>query len=496
MRKRGKYEAVPQKASAPSRRRKHRGLLQIYVTSLTTLLMCLSMFLGTTMAWFTDTVSSGGNLIQTGVLNVDVYYNSQSLKKTPGLKVFNDAQWKPGEVVIRTLTIKNEGTLDIMYQLGLQKEAGSDSVASEFYVYYKPLDGPTTVSAASVDLTDGWTKAGTLADVFNGTPVVTGKLSQAQTVHYAVAIQMRGNANADAQGKTIQMAVRLNAYQDNIPNEYIGTVEVKTPEDLASALSGGKKTAMTADITITSNLSMASGATLDGGGRTLTANFSTNSDCAITTTGGTISNLTITGNGANGKTRAIGSGSTGSVRLSQDLVLREVNIDHVQYAINGTGNGKARVTVIDSNIYGWISYANIAQFTFENCHLGTGNSYMGYQVIYGHTNYDHCTFNDFHICADSTVPAKTEIHFTACKYIREDGTTVNVTKDNFVELFMMENDQTDFAKLNVCEIYVDGAKVALPDSVINPGGSQPASQDASGSGVPAASEAASEPVTE
>ena len=36
------------------------------------LLLCVSMLVGTTFAWFTDSVTSAGNVIQSGTLDVDL----------------------------------------------------------------------------------------------------------------------------------------------------------------------------------------------------------------------------------------------------------------------------------------------------------------------------------------------------------------------------------------------------------------------------------------
>ena len=36
------------------------------------LLMCVSMLIGSTFAWFTDSVTSAGNTIQSGTLKVDL----------------------------------------------------------------------------------------------------------------------------------------------------------------------------------------------------------------------------------------------------------------------------------------------------------------------------------------------------------------------------------------------------------------------------------------
>lgn len=46
---------------------------QTFLRSLLALLLCFSMLLGTTYAWFTDSVSSVNNIIKSGNLDVAMY---------------------------------------------------------------------------------------------------------------------------------------------------------------------------------------------------------------------------------------------------------------------------------------------------------------------------------------------------------------------------------------------------------------------------------------
>ena len=48
--------------------------LKSLVISVTSLLLCFVMLLGTTFAWFTDEVKSGNNVIQTGNLDIEMYW--------------------------------------------------------------------------------------------------------------------------------------------------------------------------------------------------------------------------------------------------------------------------------------------------------------------------------------------------------------------------------------------------------------------------------------
>ena len=95
-------------------------------TSIISLLLCVSMLVGTTFAWFTDEVVSGTNVIAAGNLDIDVMYAN-----TPGgtyTSIENKADlfvaptgatkglWEPGHTEVAYLKVVNNGTLALKYQ--------------------------------------------------------------------------------------------------------------------------------------------------------------------------------------------------------------------------------------------------------------------------------------------------------------------------------------------------------------------------------------------
>ena len=94
------------------------------VTSIISMLLCVSMLVGTTFAWFTDEVVTGMNTIAAG--NLDVELLADGNKVDSNTKLFNlvDAQgnntwWEPGMVVYENLQVANVGTLALKYQMSL-----------------------------------------------------------------------------------------------------------------------------------------------------------------------------------------------------------------------------------------------------------------------------------------------------------------------------------------------------------------------------------------
>lgn len=91
------------------------------VTSILSLLLCVSMLVGTTFAWFTDEVTSGRNTIAAGNLDIELLIGGDENKKvTENTVLFdNEYKWEPGMVVYEDLQIANVGTLALKYQLTL-----------------------------------------------------------------------------------------------------------------------------------------------------------------------------------------------------------------------------------------------------------------------------------------------------------------------------------------------------------------------------------------
>ena len=105
------------------------------LTSALALLMCVTMLVGATFAWFTDTASTGVNKIQAGNLKMEVSYKNTSDGEFTVLNestnVFKqDTLWEPGHVEYAVLNVKNIGTLALKYKLGINiaGETGSTNV--------------------------------------------------------------------------------------------------------------------------------------------------------------------------------------------------------------------------------------------------------------------------------------------------------------------------------------------------------------------------------
>ena len=108
-----------------------------------TLIVCLGMFIGTTYAWFTDSVSSAGNIIQTGKLDVNMQWakgtedpSDTTVWNEASVKMFTNNNWEPGYAEARHIKISNEGTLAFKYKVVISTEKELSKLAEVIDVYY------------------------------------------------------------------------------------------------------------------------------------------------------------------------------------------------------------------------------------------------------------------------------------------------------------------------------------------------------------------------
>ena len=111
------------------------------LTSVLALLMCVTMLVGATFAWFTDTASTGVNKIQAGNLDVKLMYSTdmQTWKEaTNQTKLFDDnALWEPGYTQVVYLKVVNAGKLALKYQVSTNSydlERGKNAAGDLFYI--------------------------------------------------------------------------------------------------------------------------------------------------------------------------------------------------------------------------------------------------------------------------------------------------------------------------------------------------------------------------
>ena len=107
--------------------------------SVLSLLVCFSMLVGTTFAWFTDSVTSANNIIKSGNLDVKLEYSTDMntwTEVTTTTNVFKaDTKWEPGYTEVVYLRVSNIGSLALRYRLGVyiaSEEPGTNKDGDQF----------------------------------------------------------------------------------------------------------------------------------------------------------------------------------------------------------------------------------------------------------------------------------------------------------------------------------------------------------------------------
>ncbi len=100
---------------------KTKSTKRALLTSALALLMCVSMLIGSTFAWFTDSVTSKGNTIQSGTLKVDLVDaegNSMEGKIIEFIDQDDNDLWEPGcKYKTKPVFVVNKGNLALKYEI-------------------------------------------------------------------------------------------------------------------------------------------------------------------------------------------------------------------------------------------------------------------------------------------------------------------------------------------------------------------------------------------
>lgn len=202
------------------------------------LLMCVSMLIGSTFAWFTDSVTSAGNVIQSGTLKVDLVDadgNSLEGKVIEFVTADNRAQdqilWEPGcTYKMEPIYVVNEGTLALKYNFIINGIIG-DAKLLEAIEWTLTLDGVET---------DMYTYEGKLLpNEKSGAIVLSGHMKEEAGNEYQ-GLKVEGISVA-------VYATQLTHENDSFNNQYdkdatYYDVLATTTEELENALASGAKT--------------------------------------------------------------------------------------------------------------------------------------------------------------------------------------------------------------------------------------------------------------
>ena len=184
----------------------------------------------------------------------------------------------------------------------------------------------------------------------------------------------------------------------------LGGNSVSSSADLATVFASANKVTLSDNVAISSNISIADGKEFDGAGNTLFMDNMTETGglaLGLTVAGGEIKNLNIDGqNQASVNNK--GYRAIFIVNPQQDVVIDNVNIKGVLYPLNtgdmATAAAGTKLSVANSTLEGWTSFAGLASAEFTGCNFGIGTYYPGEAYAnslvkpYVTTVFENCDF--------------------------------------------------------------------------------------------------------
>lgn len=372
------------------------------LTSVIAMLVCFTMLLGTTFAWFTDEVSSEGNIIQAGNLDVNMEWamgTSDPAAATwneASQKIFENDNWEPGYVEARHIKISNEGSLAFKYQVLIEVEGEVGSLADVIDVYY--LD-PAQAIGTRAELTE-LTPLGTLTEVLaNLASTGSGELLAGEKVTITLALKMQETAGNEYQNAKIGdsftvkvLATQLTYEEDDFGDDYDEDAYlpvVNTAAELVAAIKDGVSVTLGSDIALDETVVVPEGETveIDLNEKTLTGNTHKNVGAVIKNEGTlTLVNGTVTSSANNGGSALLNNGTA----TVENVTLNGApNADGSwpSYAVNNEGVLNLNDCDITS-YHGSVSSYNAGAVVYMN------NTDIEMTGILGFTNHGIYTFNN------------------------------------------------------------------------------------------------------
>lgn len=266
------------------------------LASILSVVLCVAMLVGSTFAWFTDSVTSGKNIIQAGNLDISATY--QDVDMTAGRvtytidgfdrvpdgtvkfsadttdinesnAIISENLWEPGAVGAKLITVKNEGSLAAKIKLSFAVEDGGLQNAL-WFDFVQVNDNGTVVGQFTER------EMSTLTAVANAVEL---PLASKGEVSFILLYGMKEEAGNEYMGKSFSADVTILATQDTVEEDSFGDdydkdafyadVTVKNETELKDAIKDaedGDVIAVAGNMELTDTLSINKDITLDGMG--------------------------------------------------------------------------------------------------------------------------------------------------------------------------------------------------------------------------------------
>ena len=294
---------------------KSKNTKRALLASVLSMMLCLAMLIGSTFAWFTDSVTSGVNKIVAGNLDVELEYRPVTVNEDgtttfgewtpvdPAKSLFKPTEgdgatlWEPGHVETVNLKVANLGTLALTYQLGINiaSEKGSTNVNDEAfklsdYIKFAVLDGEQTFADrdAAIAAADATAVDLSAIAVNEGGVLYPNGKGEAEklvtlVVYMPTTVGNEANYKTGYDAPEIELGINLVATQtpyendsfDNQYDKYATYPDAKTVSDVTEftnaiqSAEDGDIIALADDMILTAPMTINKGITIVGNGNTI-----------------------------------------------------------------------------------------------------------------------------------------------------------------------------------------------------------------------------------
>ena len=316
---------------------KGKGIKGAIAASALSAVLCAGMLAGTTFAWFTDTVSSNGNRIMAGNLDITATvaeqtadgaevsyevggetYGFGAAAELTGQAIINEEGWQPGDRNAKLLTVSNaEANLAAVIKLDfvITDNGLTDAL---WFDFVRVEEGAVTGTLTERPMDTLETFAADLEFT----------LEAGDDISFILFYGMKEDAGNTYQGESFGVDAYILARQATEGSEYDEAVaRVATAEDLAAAVAEGKTAVLTEDVTVdTIPVNEEGDTAIVLGGNTLTTN---QTETVVAGEGKTI---TITDGNLNA------TASTDPLRsILQAKAGGTIELNDVEFTTNATG---------------------------------------------------------------------------------------------------------------------------------------------------------------
>lgn len=224
---------------------KQKSLRRAMLGAGLSILLCIGMLVGTTFAWFTDSVSVNGNVITAGNLSINVLgYDATgtlvadySRDTTP---IISETNWEPGSSDTKYITVTNTGSLPLQFVAGF-KVPDNQKLGEVLWYNFQDM-GVGSTAASDLDLGTPWVP-GTVVQMSTLGSFNTGNqvLAPGQSITYRLDYGMNECAGNTYQGLSFTADISVVATQSDpgyktTPTIGVDVVPVSTAAEFAAVI--------------------------------------------------------------------------------------------------------------------------------------------------------------------------------------------------------------------------------------------------------------------